>query len=372
MKGSWKLITIKGISVYLHFTFLFFVAWALVIYVSEMHWQQLLWMLLFLLSIFASVVLHDYGHAFVAAWFGINVKKITFYPIGGIASIEKLPENQKQELLISAAGPFVSFVLASLFILFSGHRFSWQDAKGYTDAINPENFLYTLGWINIGLAVFNLIPAFPMDGGRILRAVLAFRSNYIKATVIAASLSRFVAIFVILFAILTMNFILALIGVFIVLFARAEESYLQIRGLVRDIKLSEVLMYSYASIDAGLTVNEAANVLTNDYRKYFIVMDKGMPVGTLNRIEVMKAVSEQQYEKKISELMKQNIEYFSGEMLVSEVLDKLSANEERIYPVFDNKKFLGVMSFEHMIEYLLIHKAASKEYIKTRSLAELV
>lgn len=373
MKSSLRLVTIKGISVYLHFTFLVFVVWMVVVYIlSGMTWQQLLWSLLFILAVFACIILHEYGHAFAASWFGINAKKITIYPIGGMASIEKLPENPKQELLISAAGPFVSFVLASLLLLFSPQRFSWQDINQYTAAINEDNFLYTLGWINFALAVFNLIPAFPMDGGRVLRALLALKFNYIKATVIAASIGKFIAAAIILFAILSMNFILALIGVFIILFAQAEESYMQIRTLVRDVRLGEVLLYDYRSIDAGLTAQETANNIAGLQDKYFIVMDNGMPVGTLTRLEVMKAVSEQQGEKKVTELMKENIEYFDRNMLVEDVFDKLSANEERIYPVFDKTKFIGVVSFEHIIEYLLLQKAASKEAGKTKSLAELV
>lgn len=373
MKDSFKLVTIKGITVYLHFTFLFFIAWILILYIaSGMHWQNLTWSIFFLLSAFACVVLHEYGHAFVASWFGISAKKITIYPIGGIASIEKLPENSRQELLISAAGPFVSLVLGSLLILFSPQNFTWRDIKQYTGIIDRENFLYALGWVNIALAIFNLIPAFPMDGGRILRALLAFKFNYIRATVIAASIGRFIAVLLILFALFTMNFVLALIGVFIILFARAEESYLEIRTLVKGIKLKEVLIYDYKSIDADLTVNEAANILDNQHNKNFIVVSNSIPVGTLDRLEIMKAVSEQQYDKKVSELMIENIEYFDGDMLVSEVLDKLSGSEERMYPVFDKGKFLGVVSFEHIIEYLLIHKAASREYIKTKSLAELV
>jgi Zn-dependent protease len=178
MKSSLKLITIKGISVYLHFTFLIFVVWMLAVYIaSGMQWQQLLWSVIFLLSIFACVVLHEYGHAFVAAWFGINAKRITIYPIGGIASIEKLPESPKQELLISAAGPFVSFVLGSVLLLFAPQAFSLESLRGYNGVITQNSFLYALGWINIALAVFNLIPAFPMDGGRILRALLAFKKK---------------------------------------------------------------------------------------------------------------------------------------------------------------------------------------------------
>jgi predicted transcriptional regulator len=169
-----------------------------------------------------------------------------------------------------------------------------------------------------------------------------------------------------------MNFILALIGVFIILFAQAEESYMQIRTLVRGVKLGEVLLYDYRSIDAGLTAQETANHIAGLQDKYFIVMDNEMPVGSLTRLEVMKAVSEQQGEKKLTELMKENIEYFDRNMLVEDVFDKLSANEARIYPVFDKTKFIGVVSFEHIIEYLLLQKATSKEAGKTKSLAELV
>jgi len=373
MKTSLKLVTIKGISVYLHFTFLFFVVWLLVVYLaSGMQWQQLIWSMVFTVSVFACVVVHEYGHAFVAALFGINAKRITLYPIGGIASIEKLPENPRQELLISGAGPIVSFVLAALLLLFAPQHFSWKGFEEYSGELNKGNILFMLGWTNIFLAVFNLIPAFPMDGGRILRALLALKFNYIKATSIAAGVGKVIAFIIIIVGVLTMNFIVALIGVFIILFARAEESYLQIKTLVRGIQLKDVVMYDYDSMDAGITVNEAANILENNHSKYFLVMVEGSPVGTLNRMEVMKAVSEQSYDKKISELMKQDIDHLEAEMQVEDVLNTFSENEEKIYPVFDRKNFLGVVNFQHIIEYLLIHKAASKEYIKTKSLAELV
>lgn len=373
MKASLKLLTIKGISVYVHFTFLFFVVWVLVVYIaSGMLWQQLLWSMVFLASIFACVVIHEYGHAFVAAWFGINAKKITLYPIGGIASIEKLPENPRQELLISGAGPVVSFVLASVLLLFAPQHFSWTGFEDYSGGLNQGNILYMLGWTNIFLALFNLIPAFPMDGGRILRALLALKFNYIKATSIAAGIGKVIAVLILITGVLSMNLIVALIGVFIILFAHAEESYLQIRMLVKGIKLKDVLMFDYDRLDADISVNEAAGILESNHSKYFIVMNEGTPVGTLNRMEVMKAVSEQSYNKKISELMKQGIEHLEGEMLVEDVLNTFSENEEKIYPVFDRQNFLGVVNFQHIIEYLLIHKAASKEYIKTKSLAELV
>ena len=373
MKGSIKLITIKDITVYLHFTFLFFLAWMIIAYVaSGMQWVQLFWSMLFLLAVFASIIVHEYGHALVASFFGISAKRITIYPIGGIASIEKLPENPKQELLISGAGPFVSFCLAALLFLFAPQEFSFQSLRDFNGVLSKENFLYSLGFVNIALAVFNLIPAFPMDGGRILRALLAFKFNYIKATAIATSVGKVVAFIIIISSLLTMNFILSLIGVFIIVFAKAEESYLQLKNLVRGIRLKEVLMYDYNSIESNLTVNEAADIMESNHSKYFIVMNEGIPVGTLNRIEVIKAVAEQSYDKKVSDLMKENLTHFDGEMWMEDVLDKFSGHEERIYPVFDKEQFIGVVSFRHIIEYLLIHKASSKEYNKTRSLVELV
>jgi Zn-dependent protease len=372
MKGSMKLITIKGIIVYLHFTFLVFLAWMIGVFIfSGMQWMQLVWSLLFLLAVFACIVLHEYGHALVASDLGINAKKITLYPIGGIASIEKLPENSRQELLISIAGPFVSFCLAALLLLFSPQKLSFQSFTEMDGTLNATNFLYTLAIVNISLGVFNLIPAFPMDGGRILRALLALRYNYIKATAIAASVGKVIALLLIVAGLLSLNFVLALVGVFIIVFARSEESYLQLKTLVKGLRLKDVLLYDYNNIEADLGVREAANMLQSDQGKYFIVMHDGLPVGTLNRMEVMKAVSGQEYDKTVGDLMKENLIHLEGEMLVEEVLDQFSGNEERIYPVFDKERFLGVVSFQHIIEYLLINKA-SLEYNKARSLAELV
>lgn len=373
MKNSIKLLTIKGISVYLHFTFLIFIAWILIMYVSSgMGWEQLLWLVMFLFLVFASIILHEYGHALVAGQFGIGAKKITLYPIGGIASIEKLPENPKQELLISAAGPAVSFCLAGLLLLFAPQKLSAQSFTDYNGIINKENFLFSLGWLNAALAFFNLIPAFPMDGGRILRALLAFKYNYIKATAVAAAVGRVIAVVFILIGLISMNFMLSIIGLFVIAFAKAEEFYLQLKLLTKDIRLGETLMYDYNSLDTNLTVNQAANILQNNHSKYFIVLENGVPVGTINRVEVIKAVAEQQYEKQVAELMKKNIVHLDGSMMVDSVLENIAGNEERIYPVFDKDKFIGVTSFQHILEYLLIHKALTKEYGKTKGLVELV
>jgi Zn-dependent protease len=373
MKASLKIVTIKGISVYLHFTFLLFLIWVVLLYAaSGMQWWQLFWSVIFLFAVFISIVLHEYAHALVAAIFGITATRITLYPIGGIASMEKIPENPKQELLISAAGPVFSFCLGALLLLFSARDFSMQSINEYTGVISYSNIIYTLGAVNILLALFNLIPAFPMDGGRILRALLAMEYNYIKATSIAAMVGKVIAGLIIILAIFTFNLILALIGVFIIVFASAEETYLQVRDLVKDLRLREVLMYDYTNIDSHLTVYEAANLLEYNHNKYFVAVDKGMPVGIVNRADVMKAVAEQDYERKISSLMKKHLVHLEGEMPVDQVLNKLSGHEDRIYPVFDKERFIGVVSFEHIIEFVLMHKALRIQHDNVKPVAKLV
>jgi Zn-dependent protease/predicted transcriptional regulator len=372
MKASLKLVTIKGISVYLHFTFLLFLVWVVFLFAaSGMLWWQLFWSVIFLLGLFTSIVMHEYAHALVAAIFGITAKRITLYPIGGIASIEKLPENPRQELLISGAGPVFSFCLGALLLLFSGRDFSMQSLNEYSGVIDKNNIIYTLGVINIVLAVFNLIPAFPMDGGRILRALLAMEYNYIKATTIAAFIGKVIAGLIIILAIFTFNFILALIGVFIILFASAEESFIKVRNLVKDLRLRDVLMYDYTNIDSHLTIAEAAPLLEYNHNKYFVAMDHRTPVGVLNRVDVMKAVAEQDYERAVSSLMKKHLIHFEIDMPVENVLDKISGHEDRIYPVFDKERFVGVVSFEHIIEYVLLHKTYTKQFV-TKRVAELV
>jgi predicted transcriptional regulator len=156
------------------------------------------------------------------------------------------------------------------------------------------------------------------------------------------------------------------------LFTQSEESYLQIKVLVKGLRLRDTLMYDYESMEAGVSVREAADILQSYHDKYFVVMYEGRPVGTSGRMDVIKAVSELEYNKVVADLMKEDIKHLQGEMPVEEFLDQFPRNEERIYPVYDEEQFLGVVSFQQVIEYILIHKASSKAYRKTQSMAELV
>lgn len=373
MKWSVRLIKIKGISLFLHATLLFFPAWLLVLFLAHgMQAPQLAWSLLYLVLLLASVFLHELGHALTAAVFGINAKAITLYPMGGIASIEKLPQNPTQELLISVAGPAVNGLLAVFFWLLSGQQNLVDTYHLFNGEISATNLFAFTGLSNLLLAVLNLIPAFPLDGGRIIRALLAFRMNYINASAAVAKLSKAVAVVFIVYGLVSLYLIFSLAGLFILVFARAEEAYLQLKLLLQGLHVRDMVMYEYNSLDSSLTARDAATVLQHNYNKRFLVMERGLPVGTLHRMSVIKAIAEQHYDQRISLLLKKDLQPLEGSTDVGDVLQLLSSNEQKLFPVFQNGVFTGVINFQHVIEYLLLHKTNTKDFAKTKSLVELV
>jgi predicted transcriptional regulator len=238
--------------------------------------------------------------------------------------------------------------------------------------MHGHDFLYNLRIVNIGLAVFNLIPAFPMDGGRILRALLGFKLNYIQATTIATNVGKIIAVIFIAAGILLINPFLPVIGIFIIFSAGAEEYYLRLKSLVKGIKLNEVLMYDYNALQTNMTVKEAANILMSNHSKYFVLMDGANPVGAINRLEIVKAISEMNYNEPLKKLITKKLDYLNGNQEVETVLEKLAHNDERIFPVMENNQFMGVINLNHIIEYLLLNKVETKEHDRIKSLVGLL
>lgn len=358
MKGAFKIATIKGIRLYVHWTFLLIVGWIMVAGAAQgNNLVQLLWSLLFLLSVFACITLHEFGHAMVAARFGIMAKDITLLPIGGMANIEKFPESPAQELAISAAGPIVSLVIA--FLLWLAFRTYPPELMvvGGGGITQLPSFLYNLSLVNVVLAVFNLIPAFPMDGGRILRALLSFKLDHLRATNIAATAGKVIAVLFIVAGILIFNPFLPVIGVFIIFSAGIEAYYLRLRSLVKGIKLNDVLIRQYSSLADNITVQEAAKVLETDQSKYFILTDNGRPAGTINRIEIVKAAAEGHEDLRLRDLPKEPPEFLDGSQEVADVLEKLARNSHHIFPVMDNGQLGGVVTLNHIIEHQLMNKS---------------
>ena len=373
MRNATKLVTIRGITIYVHWTFLLLIAWIFIEnLMAKAKIDQIIWSVIFILVVFACVLLHELGHALVASHYNIITKNIILLPIGGMANIEKIPDNPKQELAISIAGPLVNVCIALLLLPFLQPYIPFWKLQQDLNIGEGNKFLYNLHIVNVGLVIFNLIPAFPMDGGRIFRALLGFKMDYVKATEIAAIVGKVFAGLFILLGIITYNFILSIIGLFIIVAANAEKYYLRLKSLVKGVLIKEVLMHDYNSLQSTCTVQEAANILMNNHSKYFIVMENDQPIGVINRIEIIKAMAEMRYDIQIKKLMDTTTKFLEGEEKIEDVLAILTADSERIYPVVKNKHFLGVVNLKHIIEHSSLHKMNTKKYERMKSFITLL
>src|SRR5512142_2192383 len=192
MKWSWKIARFWGIDIYMHVTFLLIVLWVAFSYWVEFHnWNAVLGGIVFILLLFACVVLHEYGHALTARRFGVRTRDITLYPIGGVARLERTPEKPVEELWVAIAGPAVTLAIAIALFLVLAATGSLPTLQSLTLA--SGSLIMRLFAVNVLLFVFNLLPAFPMDGGRVLRALLAMRMDYVRATQIAAGVGQAMA-----------------------------------------------------------------------------------------------------------------------------------------------------------------------------------
>ncbi|HXM30241.1 MAG TPA: site-2 protease family protein [Chthoniobacterales bacterium] len=192
MRWSLKVASVAGIEVRIHLTFLLFLAWIWFSYYQVAGLPGAVQGVLFILSLFACVLLHEFGHAFAARAFGIATPDITLLPIGGVARLTRLPDKPWQELVVAIAGPLVNVVIAAA-LIFVVHSSAELEQLQYLESPRVE-LLSKLASVNVMLVLFNLIPAFPMDGGRILRALLAMALPYTQATQIAARIGQGLAI----------------------------------------------------------------------------------------------------------------------------------------------------------------------------------
>src|SRR5262245_19847163 len=244
---SWSLDigSIAGTAVRVHVTFLLFLGWIFVAgWTSD--WPQAAWQsLVFMVLLFACVVAHEFGHIFTARAFGVATPDVTLLPIGGVARLERVPEEPRQELLIAIAGPLVNVAIALVLMAFLGAKL---DPAQLAAVERPNaSMIEKLAAVNLFLAAFNMIPAFPMDGGRVLRALLATRLGHVRATEIAAMIGQGVA-FALGFFGLLYNPLLIFIAIFVYLAASSEAHLVAIRAMSRGVPVSAAMMTQFATL----------------------------------------------------------------------------------------------------------------------------
>jgi stage IV sporulation protein FB len=287
MKGSIKLFEIFGISVNIHITF--FILPLLFLVMGGFKSMVLV------IIIFICVTFHELTHSLVAKKFGIGVKDITLLPIGGVASMSKMPESPKQEFLISIAGPMFNIVLAA-FLFFIFYHASWMPRRVLFPLLYPHmgnTWVHTLALIpkiNIYLAIFNLLPAFPMDGGRLLRSVLATRIDYKRATKIAVNIGHLFAIFFAYRGLVHGNFILVFIAIFIYMAASAEESHVNLKESLKGFRVKDVLSPQFLTLEKDTLISKVLELIFRSRQEDFPVVEEGRMVGFVTRGDIIAAM----------------------------------------------------------------------------------
>jgi Zn-dependent protease len=357
---SWSLPAGKffGIQVYIHWTF-----WILIVWIFLMHSRmndavsEGLRGVLFVLALFVCVVLHEFGHALTAKRFGIVTRDITLYPIGGISRFESMPEKPAQELLVALAGPFVSVAIAVVLWLYLRTTGQMPDISSLNEAqVTKLPFLFSLLLANTILAIFNLIPAFPMDGGRAFRALLGFAMDRALATRIAASLGQFFAI-IIVFLGFSYNFWLVFIGLFIFLGAGGEAAFEETKSALSGLTVKDALMHRFTILKPEATLSEAVDALLNSQESEFVVADAGKPVGLLTRNEIVRGLAEGGKEAPVSTFMNTDFFIVHPETKLHEFFQQVSEKGQTVALVMADDTFEGLIDLENVQEKLMIQEA---------------
>ncbi|MBP1603835.1 MAG: Peptidase, partial [Acidobacteria bacterium] len=354
MPWSWRLGTVSGIPIYLHGTFLLLIA---IVGLSDWAREQSAVAagagVLFVLAVFGTVVLHEFGHALMARRYGIRTRDITLLPIGGVARIERMPEVPRQELWVALAGPAVNIVIAAVtYAVLAAGRLttpgSWLSL--------PNDVVGRFLEINIWLAAFNLIPAFPMDGGRALRALLAERLDYVRATRIAASLGQGLAF---LFALVGLfsNPILLFIAFFIWMGASSEAQATETRSVLAGVPLSHAMITDFKVLEAGDPLARAVDLVLAGSQHNFPIVERGEIVGVLTREALTAALARTGPATPIADVMDRRFETAEAGEMLEPVFQRLEACRCQVLPVLRGGRLVGIMTPENVAEFVMFSRA---------------
>ncbi len=359
MKWSWKLGEFAGIGVYMHATFLLLVGW-----VALVHWNQgksveaVIVGVGFILAIFLCVVLHEFGHALTARRYGIKTRDITLLPIGGVARLERMPDQPSQELWVAMAGPAVNVVIAALLFVWINLAGAFEPFDRLGVASGP--FLERLFAVNLLLVGFNMIPAFPMDGGRVLRALLAMRFEYTHATSIAAGLGQAIAFFFGFVGLFTNPFLI-FIALFVWIGAAQESSMAQMRSSLGGIPVSRAMLTEFHSIAPDDPLRHAVELVLAGSQQDFPVVAHGKVVGVLMRADLVSALAQRGSETRVADVMRSDVQSVEAcEMLESAFARLQEGASRRLLPVMHEGRLVGLLTSENVGEFLMFQSALGR------------
>jgi len=358
MQWVYTIGRIAGTEIKVHVTFILFLGWWALLGYQESGPSGAVSAALWLSAVFGCILLHEFGHILMARRFGVRTPDVILLPIGGVARLERIPDEPKQELMIALAGPAVTAAIALLLYLVI--RFSGDDA-GLGDLSPGRPFLSLLMNVNVYLLLFNLIPAFPMDGGRVLRALLASRLGLLRGTRVAATLGQTLAMLGGLYGITIGHPLLVLIAFFVFLGASAEATAVEARAAGESFNVSNMMVTNFRSLPVHATLSDAVDLLLSGEQREFPVVDNyGRIEGILTRDNLIKGLSKRGPGGPVAEAMTPGVPLVSPTLRFREALERLRSSGLPALPVVDPAgSLVGLLTSDNITDLLLVQRAQS-------------
>ena len=356
MSWSFSIGSIAGTVVRIHVTFVLFLVWIFAASYMTGGADAALGGVLFMLLLFACVLAHEFGHIFTARAFGVNTPDVVLLPIGGVARLERIPEKPREEFLIAIAGPLVNVGIAAVLFVVAGANLRYGAIATVDDARIP--LVDRLAAVNLFLAVFNMLPAFPMDGGRVLRAILASKLGFVRATEMAAAIGQGFA-FLLGFIGLFFNPILIFIAIFVYLAAASEAHMVALRSVSNGMPASAATMTEISTLTPDDDIEDAVQTLLKTSQSEFPVVDgAGKPVGLLDRNGIVRALKELGPGARVGQAMNAALPTVAARSCLGDALKLLQEKSAPAVAVVDaGGRFTGLITSETVGELMMLRDA---------------
>jgi stage IV sporulation protein FB len=346
-RWAFQVGTMLGIPIRIHATFVLILIWSGMSQIA------------FVLALFACVLLHEFGHAAMASRFGVRTREIVLYPIGGVARLESMPGGWA-ELAIALAGPAVNVVIAAgcAVTLAALHV---PSALRPTMAWPEAGLVQQLLWANVALVVFNMVPAFPMDGGRVLRAILAIGLGQHRATRIAGFIGQAIAVLFVIGGIFQANYVLAFIGVFVFLGAAQEVAFQTRRQAVAGHTAQEAMITKYETLAPQDSLGRAAELMLATHQHDFPVLDAWSRVaGILPRARLLEGLARTGRETTVLEVMLREPVQLPPATDLEVVLQHLQADPSTPLLIVEEGALKGMITFENLAEFIVVARQIAR------------
>ncbi|HEV7265019.1 MAG TPA: site-2 protease family protein [Falsiroseomonas sp.] len=357
MSWSIPLGRVLGTEIRLHLTFFLLLAWIGIAHGAQGGTEAAIGGILFICLIFACVVLHEFGHVLAARRYGIATPDITLLPIGGVARLERIPEKPAEELVVALAGPAVNVAIAAVLLVLLG---GVPPVEAMAGLENPQHSMVArLFWVNVVLAGFNLlVPAFPMDGGRVLRALLTYRMPRQRATDIAARIGQALAFLLGFLGLIGGAPLLVFVALFVWLGAGAESHAVRLRELSRGMDASDAMITRFETLPVTARIEDAVEMLLSSAQTDFPVVDGGGRLrGILTRSDLIRALKQAGADSAVMDAMQREVPTVTQRAPLDEAMQAMQAAAGPVGVLDGNGRLVGLLTQENLGEMLMVEAA---------------